>query len=160
MSSPGFRRIRRNRDPRPARRAFVLEPQGCDVVKLSTKHLRFGGEVDERPLQQSLLPRARASGFSNTILIRYRLQHALLTAHVRAQVTLIVGERPCPQPVLRSDTVRELVPPARPSNLADMFNHLSTIDLLAGYEAASRFYEIDSPGGLADLDDLLGDRSR
>jgi NDP-sugar pyrophosphorylase family protein len=60
--------------------------------------------------------------------------------------------------VLRSATVREQIPPGGAHDLADMFQHLSTLGLLAGYEAASRFYEIGSPDGLADLEALLGDR--
>ena len=62
--------------------------------------------------------------------------------------------------VLRTATVLEHVPPGRPSDLADMFQHLSTIGQLAGYEAADRFYEIGSPDGLADLEALFGDRSQ
>jgi NDP-sugar pyrophosphorylase family protein len=62
--------------------------------------------------------------------------------------------------VLRSQTVREHIPQDRPHDVADMFQHLSAIGQLAGYEAAERFYEIGSPDGLADLEALFGDRSQ
>ena len=53
--------------------------------------------------------------------------------------------------ILRRDTVSSRVPRGRPSDLAELFHALSLEGRLAGYEAERRFFEIGSPGGLADL---------
>jgi NDP-sugar pyrophosphorylase family protein len=46
-----------------------------------------------------------------------------------------------------------------PFNLADTLETLSRKGQLAGYEVDQRFYEIGSPAGLAELDQLLSNRS-
>jgi NDP-sugar pyrophosphorylase family protein len=46
-----------------------------------------------------------------------------------------------------------------PFNLADTLETLSRKGQLAGYEVYQRFYEIGSPSGLAELDQLLSKRS-
>jgi NDP-sugar pyrophosphorylase family protein len=45
-------------------------------------------------------------------------------------------------------------------DLADTLEDLSRRGQLAGYEVTQRFYEIGSPGGLAELDQLLADGKR
>jgi NDP-sugar pyrophosphorylase family protein len=47
-----------------------------------------------------------------------------------------------------------------PFDLADMLENLSRKGELAGHEVKQRFYEIGSPSGLAELDQLLSGRSR
>ena len=47
-----------------------------------------------------------------------------------------------------------------PFDLADMLENLSRKGELAGHEVKQRFYEIGSPAGLAELDELLSGRSR
>ena len=44
-------------------------------------------------------------------------------------------------------------------DLADVYKHLVAKKQLAGYEVSQRFYEIGSPAGLADLDELLRHQS-
>ncbi|HSZ76418.1 MAG TPA: nucleotidyl transferase, partial [Chthoniobacterales bacterium] len=46
-----------------------------------------------------------------------------------------------------------------PFNLADTLETLSRKGQLAGHEVYQRFYEIGSPSGLAELDQLLSKRS-
>jgi N-acetyl-alpha-D-muramate 1-phosphate uridylyltransferase len=53
--------------------------------------------------------------------------------------------------ILRTDSVRDRLPPGTRSDLADMLSSLSLEGRLAGYEAHQRFFEIGSPAGLADL---------
>lgn len=53
--------------------------------------------------------------------------------------------------VLRSRTVKRLVPAGRTADLADLFHQLSLDHDLLGFEAQERFYEIGSPQGLAEL---------
>ncbi|HET9157138.1 MAG TPA: nucleotidyltransferase family protein [Myxococcaceae bacterium] len=60
--------------------------------------------------------------------------------------------------VLTSDVVAERIPPAQPSDLADLFHTLSVGGELAGYEVTTRFYEVGSPAGLKDLEALLSTR--
>ncbi len=50
-------------------------------------------------------------------------------------------------------------PSDAPFNLADTLETLSRKGELAGYEVDQRFYEIGSPSGLAELDQLLSNRS-
>jgi len=52
-----------------------------------------------------------------------------------------------------ADIIRDY--PADAFDLADFYEELSGLGRLAGYEVKSRFYEIGSPGGLAELDALL-----
>jgi NDP-sugar pyrophosphorylase family protein len=59
--------------------------------------------------------------------------------------------------VLRRAVVVELVPSGRASDLADAFSTLSAAGRLAGFEATTRFFEIGSPSGLADLERHLDD---
>jgi NDP-sugar pyrophosphorylase family protein len=46
-------------------------------------------------------------------------------------------------------------PIGEPWDLSELYEKLSTADLLAGYEVAQRFYEIGSMAGLAETDRLL-----
>jgi NDP-sugar pyrophosphorylase family protein len=50
-------------------------------------------------------------------------------------------------------------PAGVPFDLADTLENLSRKGKLAGHEVHQRFYEIGSPAGLAELDQLLSDRS-
>lgn len=61
--------------------------------------------------------------------------------------------------ILTSAVVSELVPPARPSDLADVFRLLSEQGRLAGYPVTERFYEVGSPAGLADLELFLSNQT-
>ena len=58
--------------------------------------------------------------------------------------------------VLNGDIVRETVPVGAPFDLADAHRQLAEAGELLGFEALSRFYEIGSPEGLADLEAYLG----
>ncbi len=60
---------------------------------------------------------------------------------------------------LRAAVVVEIVPPGRPSDLADALGTLSRQGRLAGFEAAHRFFEIGTPAGLADLERHLAPSS-
>ena len=62
--------------------------------------------------------------------------------------------------VLSSSVVMEMVPPARPHDIADVFHLLSLEGRLAGYPVSERFYEIGSPDGLADLERFLASQQR
>lgn len=53
---------------------------------------------------------------------------------------------------LRRDLVDTHVAPGTVADLADLFHELSRHGLLAGYEVTTRFYEIGSPDGLAELE--------
>ena len=57
--------------------------------------------------------------------------------------------------VWRRQVIETLVPAGTVVDLATVFADLSRTGRLAGYEAGERFYEIGSPGGLADLDGFL-----
>lgn len=57
--------------------------------------------------------------------------------------------------VFTRDLIDARVPRDHPSDLAQLFTSLAAVDELAGYVAAERFYEIGSPQGLRDLEDLL-----
>jgi len=59
---------------------------------------------------------------------------------------------------LRAPVVLETVPPQGPSDLADALHALSRQGRLAGFEVAERFFEIGSPSGHAELEELLGGR--
>ncbi len=48
------------------------------------------------------------------------------------------------------------VPPGQRHDLADVFRELSLRGMLAGLEVTQRFYEVGSPAGLAELEQLLG----
>ena len=50
----------------------------------------------------------------------------------------------------------ESVPAAAVADLADVYHELSTRCELAGFEVTSRFYEVGSPEGIADLEEYLG----
>lgn len=53
--------------------------------------------------------------------------------------------------VLTAEVV-DALPPDRPSDLADVYRRLSLAGRLAGYPVTTRFYEIGSPAGLAELE--------
>jgi NDP-sugar pyrophosphorylase family protein len=57
--------------------------------------------------------------------------------------------------VLTRDVIAERVPPGAVVDMADVLRDLSQEGLLAGFEAAERFYEAGSPEGLQDLEDYL-----
>jgi NDP-sugar pyrophosphorylase family protein len=57
--------------------------------------------------------------------------------------------------VLERDVVADRVPPGVVADLAALCHDLSLQGLLAGLEVADRFYEIGSPEGLAELEELL-----
>lgn len=52
--------------------------------------------------------------------------------------------------------VVESVPAAAVADLADVYRELSVRGDLAGLEVTSRFYEVGSPAGIADLEEYLG----
>lgn len=56
---------------------------------------------------------------------------------------------------LRRDVVEREVPPGEVVDLADLYHRLSVAGRLGGHEVTRRFYEIGSPGGLADLEKHL-----
>lgn len=56
--------------------------------------------------------------------------------------------------VLTSDVVSE-IPEANTYDLAELLRRLSLDGRLSGFEVSERFYEIGSPGGLADLEEHL-----
>ena len=56
---------------------------------------------------------------------------------------------------LRRDVIEREVPPDTVADLADLYHRLSVEGRLAGREVATRFYEIGSPEGLADLEKRL-----
>ena len=56
---------------------------------------------------------------------------------------------------LRRDLVEREVPPDEVVDLADLYHRLSVAGRLRGHEVRRRFYEIGSPGGLADLEKHL-----
>lgn len=56
---------------------------------------------------------------------------------------------------LRRDVVEREVPPGEVADLADLYHRLSIAGRLGGHEVTRRFYEIGSPGGLADLEKHL-----
>jgi N-acetyl-alpha-D-muramate 1-phosphate uridylyltransferase len=58
--------------------------------------------------------------------------------------------------LFEADVVRERVAPGRTADLAGLCTHLTDAGRLAGFEATERFFEIGSPQGLADLEELLG----
>jgi NDP-sugar pyrophosphorylase family protein len=57
--------------------------------------------------------------------------------------------------VLDRSVVESRVPRGAVADLADLYPELSTAGLLAAFEVHERFFEIGSPGGLADLDVFL-----
>lgn len=57
--------------------------------------------------------------------------------------------------VLTSDVIEEMVPPGAASDLSGVLHRLSVEGRLAGLEVSTRFYEIGSPQGLADLESHL-----
>ena len=56
---------------------------------------------------------------------------------------------------LRRSLVEQEVPPGRRVDLADLYHRLSVDGRLIGHEVDSRFYEVGSPGGLADFEKQL-----
>jgi NDP-sugar pyrophosphorylase family protein len=56
---------------------------------------------------------------------------------------------------LRRDVVEREVPPGEVVDLSDLYHRLSVAGRLRGHEVTRRFYEIGSPGGLADLEKYL-----
>jgi NDP-sugar pyrophosphorylase family protein len=60
---------------------------------------------------------------------------------------------------MRRSVVEERVPPGVSFDLADLLHDLSIEGRLAAYEVATRFYEVGSPQGLADLERFLVDAS-
>jgi NDP-sugar pyrophosphorylase family protein len=57
--------------------------------------------------------------------------------------------------VLTRDVIAERVPSGTVVDMADVLRDLSLEGLLAGFEAAERFYEAGSPEGLRDLEEYL-----
>ncbi len=55
----------------------------------------------------------------------------------------------------RRSVIAERVAPGATADLADLMHALSMQGGLAAYEIATRFYEVGSPGGLADLERFL-----
>lgn len=55
----------------------------------------------------------------------------------------------------RRSVIADRVTPGQPADLADLLHDLSVQGQLAAYEVATRFYEIGSPQGLADLEQHL-----
>jgi NDP-sugar pyrophosphorylase family protein len=55
---------------------------------------------------------------------------------------------------LERSVIEKEIPPGR-SDLADLYHRLSTQGRLAGYAVEGRFFEIGSPGGLADFVDYI-----
>jgi NDP-sugar pyrophosphorylase family protein len=53
--------------------------------------------------------------------------------------------------VLRAEAVSEAIPPRSVYDLSDLFHKFSERGRLAGFEVATRFYEIGSPEGLEDF---------
>ena len=53
-------------------------------------------------------------------------------------------------------SVVDRIPTDSVVDLADVYRDLSRRGELAGYEVSERFYEVGSPGGLAELEDYLG----
>jgi NDP-sugar pyrophosphorylase family protein len=60
--------------------------------------------------------------------------------------------------VLSRDLVAERIPPGEETDLADLYRELSRKGLLAGFEVGERFYEVGSPDGLRELEQLLAAR--
>jgi N-acetyl-alpha-D-muramate 1-phosphate uridylyltransferase len=58
--------------------------------------------------------------------------------------------------VLNRDAVVPEIPAGEVVDLADIYTELSRQGRLAGVEVSERFYEIGSPHGLAELEELLG----
>ncbi len=56
---------------------------------------------------------------------------------------------------MRRDVVAARVAPGAPADLADLLHALSLEGQLAAYEVTTRFYEVGSPEGLADLERFL-----
>jgi NDP-sugar pyrophosphorylase family protein len=57
--------------------------------------------------------------------------------------------------IIKRDSVMPLIEPGAVTDLASIYQALSTRRLLGGYEVTDRFYEIGSPAGLAELEALL-----
>lgn len=57
--------------------------------------------------------------------------------------------------ILDRDQVIAPLPAGEVVDLADVYTELGAAGRLAGYEVTDRFYEIGSPAGLAELEDLL-----
>ncbi len=62
--------------------------------------------------------------------------------------------------MLDGGVVAARVPAGRRTDLATLLGALSRDSLLAGYEAAERFFEIGSPSGILELDDFLSNSDR
>jgi NDP-sugar pyrophosphorylase family protein len=58
--------------------------------------------------------------------------------------------------VWHRDELLRLVPTGVPFDMATVFEGLSSASLLQGYEVEERFFEVGSPRGLSDLEQLLG----
>lgn len=56
---------------------------------------------------------------------------------------------------LRRDLVEAEIPAGEHADLADLYHRLSLEGRLVGHEVGTRFFEVGSPGGLADLEKLL-----
>ena len=56
---------------------------------------------------------------------------------------------------LDRNLVLEHIAPDAPSDLADFLTHMSALGQLGGYEVCDRFYEVGSPSGLHELDQVL-----
>jgi NDP-sugar pyrophosphorylase family protein len=62
--------------------------------------------------------------------------------------------------VLTSAVLTDHLAPGERGDLAPILTRLAAQGRLAGYAVADRFFEIGSPEGLAELDGLLGERTR
>ena len=56
---------------------------------------------------------------------------------------------------LKREVIADRVPDTIPADLSEVFHQLSLEGRLAGFEATERFYEIGSPAGLQDFEQLL-----
>ena len=61
--------------------------------------------------------------------------------------------------VIKRETVEKLVPPGKPSDIAIMFETLAGQSRLQAYCSSSRYFEIGSESGLAELEQYLGSSS-
>jgi NDP-sugar pyrophosphorylase family protein len=62
--------------------------------------------------------------------------------------------------IINRETVMPLIEPGVVVDLADVYGRLSAERRVRGFEVSDRFYEVGSPAGLAELNDLLQARGR
>ena len=138
--------------------------RACDAGVLQEWFLVLYGDsflpFDFRQLQDAFLGQARPA-----LMTVYRNQGRLDTGNVRFENGVVVlyqkpppGEMPYIDygvSAFRRDLIREMIPPGRKSDLAEMCHRLSLESRLAGWEVQERFYEIGSPTGLLDFETWL-----